>query len=188
MKEILTLLISGCITACSASGQRVERSRSIDLNANIGVSNTNDVKTPPTTGETPTLPAEMPSAVEFHYTYHNGQMPLTTIDVKNGMVEYEHRESMTSRPVSRERKLSSKEMEALYRVFVDNKFDHIQNDPAVEQANDTPNERIGISYGPGKYIQIVFDPIISPLSGDSLKRFEAVKSAMFRLLDLEAAK
>ena len=185
---VLSILISGWITSCAAPGQKVEPSRSTDPNANVGVSSVSNVTTAPATGETSKLPAEMPPTVQFHYMYHNGQMTLTTIDVKNGIVEYEHRESGMSPTIKRKRTLSSKELEALYRVFVDNRFDLIRNDPRVEYANDTSNDRISIDLGPGSYIQIVFDPIMSPLSGESLKRFEAIKNAMFKLLDLEAAK
>jgi hypothetical protein len=181
---VLAVLLLRFLAACAAHDQNVSQVADVNLNN----SNIDNAITPSDTDKPAELPVEMPRTVEFHYMYHNGQTALTKIDVKNGIVEYEHRESMTSWPVKRKRTLSRAELEALYRIFVENRFDEIRNDSPVNNANDTANDRISIDLGPRGYIQVVLDPIVSPLSGDSLKRFEAVKSAMFMLLDLSATK
>jgi len=79
------------------------------------------------------------------------------------------------------KEISAKDVEKLYRVFLDNRFDTIKNDKRIETVHDAGSEYISLSLGIGKTFNAVYGKN-SPLSGSNLRGYQAVSKAINDLL------
>ena len=133
--------------------------------------------------ESSKLPARMPETVKMSYYKGDGRViRSTTISIEGDQLSYKQTTGPERNDQNWTKKITPADKAALYKAFVDNKFDLIKNDPG-SQANDTPSESIWLSLDTDKATQVTWDPIRSPLSGVSRKRFEAVRQALLDLAE-----
>src|SRR5690606_23802144 len=76
---------------------------------------------------------------------------------------------------------SAEHAKKLYAAVVANSFDTIRNDVRTERVHDAGSEYISLSLGVGKTFNAVYGKN-SPLSGNNLKRYTAVRDAINALL------
>lgn len=128
------------------------------------------------------LPAEMPAGTKMSFHKNGGMLPtFKEIKVSEDLLVIESRGPRESQPQSFYAEIAPEDARALYRVFVENRFDRIKNDKRDGIVYDAPSESIyiragkaskNISYGPN-----------SPLSGSNLRGYKAVKQAIEKLAE-----
>jgi len=128
------------------------------------------------------LPEKMPDDVSFSLNQTGGMMRAhKRINVTAGTLEFDEVTGNGTPQVKWTKEIARKDAEKLYRAFVDNKFDTIRNDKRTEIAHDAGSEYISLSLGIGQTFNAVYGKN-SPLSGQNLRRFQAVSKAIRDLL------
>lgn len=131
------------------------------------------------------LPAEMPNGVEIRFNANYGGSPAyKKIVIKTGELSFEAKDYVPEKKTFEETKWSAKisdeDLAKLYRVFVENKFDVIENDKRQGITYDAPSEGIFIGLNEKDSFQKSYGDN-HPLSGKNLRRYQAVKQAIFDL-------
>ncbi|MEQ1764412.1 MAG: hypothetical protein ABL984_14880 [Pyrinomonadaceae bacterium] len=128
------------------------------------------------------LPEKMPDDVSISLTRTGGMMRAhRKINVTAGTLEFDELKGSGVPQVKWSKQISAKDVENLYRVFVDNKFDTIRNDTRTETVHDAGSEYISLSLGIGRTFNAVYGKN-SPLSGSNLRRYQSVSKAINDLL------
>lgn len=126
------------------------------------------------------LPAEMPEKTVMKFSQNGGMAPtFKEIEISEKRLFIKERTFDDRTPRSSYAVISVDEMSEVYRVFVSNKFDTIQNDERDSIVYDAPSE--GIYVRAGKVSKNISYGMNSPLSGSHLERYKAVKSAILKL-------
>ena len=126
------------------------------------------------------IPQQMPEAVSIDY-HQGGAMSRSyrKYSIKNGLLEFEQLEAGSKRtwssPVSR------REIAEVYNAFLRHRFDTIKNDERKAIVHDAGSESIALSAGPARFFRVTSGHN-SPLSGDNLKRYLAVRKVLEGLI------
>lgn len=128
------------------------------------------------------LTREMPEKITVYLNLNGGMgRSYTKITIGDGALEFEERRGNRAEPEKWTAEVSREELAALYKAFVENRFDAIVNDPPKGRAYDAGSENISISIGGLKSFQVTYGKN-SPLSGENLARYQAVRKAIDELL------
>src|SRR5688572_26404005 len=128
------------------------------------------------------LPKEMPAQITVYLNESGAMMrSYKKVRIDDRLLEFE----ISSGGRQNSRKWSAKiapgELAALYRTFVENRFDAIENDARKGIAYDAGSETIAISIDKLKSFNVVYGKN-SPLSGKNLARYQAVRNAIYDLI------
>jgi hypothetical protein len=128
------------------------------------------------------LPKEMPEKITVYLNLTGGMSrSYKRITIDEGVLEFEESKSGRQNPQKRSANISREELAKLYRTFVENRFDTIENDRPKSKAYDAGSESISISLDKLKSFNVIYGKN-SPLSGKNLERYEAVRKAIYDLL------
>lgn len=128
------------------------------------------------------LPAAMPADAAMKFVVSGGFAPtFKSIVVSDGRVFVEQRTIQDRELKKWYAEISDAEQKAVYRAFVEYKFDLIENEKPKNTVYDVPTETISIVVN-GKSFS-VSSGLNAPLSTVNEKRYQAVKDALNRLED-----
>lgn len=128
------------------------------------------------------LPREMPDDVSISLNQTGGMMRAhRKIKVTAGSIEFDELKGDGSAQTKWTKEISRDDAKKLYAVFVENKFDTIRNDVRTETVHDAGSQYIQLSLGVGETFNAVYGKN-SPMSGSSLKHYNAVAKAINELL------
>lgn len=128
------------------------------------------------------LPREMPLDISFSFIQTGGMMRAhRRINVTASTIEFDELKGNGSSQLKWTKDISAEHAKKLYAAFVANSFDTIRNDVRTERVHDAGSEYISLSLGVGKTFNAVYGKN-SPLSGNNLKRYTAVRDAINALL------
>jgi hypothetical protein len=126
------------------------------------------------------LPAEMPADTEIGFYEGGGMLPtFKRVKISGNLLFIEERLFNDKEPKSLYAEISAEETAALYKAFVENKFDRIKNDKREAIVYDAPSENVSIRAGRKTYN--ISAGMNSPLSGSNQKRYENVRNAILKL-------
>lgn len=129
------------------------------------------------------LPKQMPENVSFSLYQGGGKTrAYKKIRIEEGVLEMEELIGNQGEPQKRSANISEQDLADLYRVFVKNKFDQIKNDERKSIVYDAGSETISISIQKLKSFNVISGKN-SPLSGENLRRYQAVKQAFEKLIE-----
>jgi hypothetical protein len=124
------------------------------------------------------LPKEMPENIDISFNESGGMSrSYKRIKIENGVLQFEELTGNQQNPQKWSAKVSRENLEKLYKVFVENRFDAIKNDERKEMVYDAGSETISISVSVTKSFQVTYGKN-SPLSGSNLRRYQAVSKAI----------
>jgi len=132
------------------------------------------------------LPKEMPYGVEIRFNSNYGGSPAyKTIVIKTSELSFEAREYVPERKTFEmtkwTAKISGEDLAKLYQVFLENNFDVIENDERQGITYDAPSEGVFIGFNEKVSFQQSYGDN-QPMSGKNLRRYQAVKLAIFNLV------
>ncbi|HEY0459953.1 MAG TPA: hypothetical protein VGC97_12515 [Pyrinomonadaceae bacterium] len=128
------------------------------------------------------LPREMPENITVYLNESGGmRRAYTKVTIDEGMLEFEQLTGGQATAQKWSARLAGEDLARLYRVFVENKFDTVKNDERQGIVYDAGSESISISINKLKSFGVTYGKN-SPLSGDNLKRYRAVRSALDDLI------
>lgn len=131
--------------------------------------------------QTSRLPKEMPDALEINFNKNAGMLfAYTKIEIARQTITVEEKAGNEQQARRWSAKITAEEQENLYKIFVENKFDTLKNDKREGIIYDAGSEGISINAGNGAFYSISYGPN-TPLSGDNLKRYQAVSGAISAL-------
>jgi len=124
------------------------------------------------------LPVQLPEKVEIHFTKNAGMIfAFTKIAITNQAITVEEKDGSEKQARKWSAKIELDELENLYRVFVENRFDTLKNEERKGIVYDAGSEGVSITIGTGASYSISYGPN-SPLSADHRKRYQAVADAI----------
>lgn len=128
------------------------------------------------------LPKQMPEKVVFSLSQNGGMSrSYKKIKIENGVLEFEELKGNQNDPQKWSVNISAGEIEKLYKVFFESKFDLIKNDARQGIVYDAGSENIVISFSRSKYFHVASGKT-SPLSGNNLSRYQSVRMAIYNLI------
>jgi hypothetical protein len=128
------------------------------------------------------LPKEMPENIRVYLNESGGmRRAYTKVTIDEGMLEFEQLTGGQTGAQKWSARLSPEDLAKLYKTFVENKFDTVKNDERQGIVYDAGSESISISINKLKSFGVTYGKN-SPLSGDNLKRYRAVRSALDDLI------
>lgn len=128
------------------------------------------------------LPREMPDDVSISLNRTGGMSrEHRKISVTASSIEFDELKGNGSVQTKWTKEISRDDAKKLYAAFVQNKFDSIRNDVRKETVYDAGSQYIQLSLGVGKTFNAVYGKN-SPMSGSSLKHYNAVAKAINELL------
>ncbi|MEZ5346140.1 MAG: hypothetical protein R2681_11375 [Pyrinomonadaceae bacterium] len=126
------------------------------------------------------LPKTMPENTMMKWSENGGMAPAwKKIEVSGDQILFEVKKMSDEEPVEWTASISAEEKSKLYQVFVENKFDTIENDETDEITYDAGSE--GVYIRAGSISKNVSYGENSPLSGLNEKRYLAVAKAIQNL-------
>jgi hypothetical protein len=129
------------------------------------------------------LPAEMPENITVYLNESGGmRRSYKKITIDEGVLEVEELTGNRQNPQKWSAKISRADLAKLYQTFVENKFDAIKNDKREGIVYDAGSESISISLNKLKSFGVTYGKN-SPLSGDNLARYQAVRKALYDLIE-----
>lgn len=127
------------------------------------------------------LPAQMPEKITVYWNQSGGMSrSYTKVTIDDGVLEFEELRGGQT-PQKWSAAVSRKDLTALYKIFVENKFDTIENDERKGIVYDAGSESISISIDKLKSFGVVYGKN-SPLSGKNLERYQKVRRALDDLI------
>ncbi len=127
------------------------------------------------------LPKEMPENVRMKFSENGGMAPeWHSIEISDDEILITDKKMDDDTEKKWFAKISKEDKANLYKIFVENKLDLIENDKQKEIVYDAGSE--GIYIRAGNVSKNVSYGMNSPLSGRNLSRYSAVKKA---IVDLE---
>ncbi len=128
------------------------------------------------------LPEKMPDDVSISLNQTGGMMRAhKRITVTADKLEFDELTGGGAPQIKWTKLIDRKDAEKLYATFVENRFDMIRNDKRTEIVYDAGSEHISLSLGIGRTVSAVYGKN-SPMSGTSLRHFQAVSKAIDDLL------
>lgn len=127
------------------------------------------------------LPAEMPENITVYWNISGGMSrSYTKVTIDEGVIEFEELRG-AQKPQKWSATISRADLTNLYKIFVENRFDTIENDKRERIVYDAGSESISISINKLKSFGVTYGKN-SPLSGKNLERYQKVRSALEKLL------
>ena len=124
------------------------------------------------------LPARMPEDVKIEFHKNAGMIfAFTKIEIAGGTINVEEKAGNEQKPRKWSAKIEKSELEELYRLFVENRFDTIKNDERKGIVYDAGSEGVSISAGIDFSFNVSYGPN-TPLSGDNQKRYQKIANAI----------
>jgi len=128
------------------------------------------------------LPAEMPENITVYLNQSGGmRRAYKKITIDEGVLEFEELKGGQQAPQKWSVNISREDLVKLYKIFVENKFDTIKNDKREGIVYDAGSESIAISINKLKSFNVIYGKN-SPLSGNNLERYQAVRNAIYALI------
>jgi hypothetical protein len=128
------------------------------------------------------LPAEMPEKITIYLNKSGGmRRAYKKITIDEGVLEFEELRGGTQAPQKWSANVAREDLAKLYRVFVENQFDTVENDERKGIVYDAGSESISISINKLKSFGVTYGKN-SPLSGKNLERYLAVSRALDDLI------
>lgn len=128
------------------------------------------------------LPVGMPEKITVYWNQTGGMSrSYTKIRIDEGILEFEELKGGKT-PQKWTAAVSREDLAALYKIFVENKFDTIKNDKREGIVYDAGSESISISLNKLKSFGVTYGKN-SPLSGKNLERYQTVKNALGKLIE-----
>ncbi len=125
------------------------------------------------------LPAEMPDDVEIKFYEGGGMLPVyKKIEITSGRIVVEQRSFNDEKATTSSADVSKQELAALYKVFVENRFDSIKNEERKQTVLDAPTENISIRAGTQTFR--VSSGMNDPLSKENAELYKNVKAAVLK--------
>jgi len=132
--------------------------------------------------QTTRMPREMPEKITISLTESGGMTrAFKKIRIEDGVLEFEELKGGQPNSQKWSARISRGDLAQLYRVFVENRFDTIENDERRTIVYDAGSESISISLNKLKFYGVTYGKN-SPLSGKNLARYRAVRGAIDELL------
>jgi hypothetical protein len=127
------------------------------------------------------LPKEMPENVEMSFHQNAGMIyAFTNLVIANQAMTVEEKVGSEKQARKWSAKIERSEQENLYKLFVENKFDTLKNDPRKGIVNDAGSQGISLNLGTGASFSISYGPN-SPLSGEHKTRYQTIVNALSAL-------
>jgi hypothetical protein len=124
------------------------------------------------------LPAEMPEKIAVYFNESGGMMrAYKKVTIDGGALEFEELKGGSRTPSKWSAPVSREELAGLYKVFVENRFDAIENDERRGIVYDAGSESVSLSVGGLKSFGVTYGKN-SPLSGKNLARYQIVRRAL----------
>lgn len=124
------------------------------------------------------LPAEMPEKITVYLNESGGMMrAYKKITIDEGVLEFKELKGGQQNPQKWSANVVREDLEKLYKIFVENKFDTIKNDERKGIVYDAGSESISISVNKLKSFGVTYGKN-SPLSGKNLQKYQAVRRAL----------
>jgi hypothetical protein len=128
------------------------------------------------------LPAEMPAKITVYLNESGGmRRAYKKITIDEGVLEIVELKGAQQEPQKWSAKVAREDLAKLYKIFVENKFDTIRNDERKGIVYDAGSESISISLNKLKSFGVTYGKN-SPLSGENLQRYQAVRRAIGDLI------
>ena len=132
------------------------------------------------------LPAEMPENITIDLYQGGGKTrAFKKITIDEGVLEFEELSGNSGTPRKWSANVAREDLAKLYKVFVENRFDSIVNDEPKGRAYDAGSESIAVSINSQKTFRATYGKN-SPLSGVNLERYQAVRTALYDLMERSA--
>lgn len=129
------------------------------------------------------LPREMPEKITVYLNESGGMMrSYKKITIDDGVLEFEEVKGNRQNPQKWSANISREDLSKLYKTFVENKFDAIKNDKREGIVYDAGSQSISISLNKLKSFGVTYGKN-SPLSGKNLERYQAVRKAIYDLIE-----
>ena len=126
------------------------------------------------------LPKEMPENARFKYSENGGMTPAWfRIEVKGNILSVEDKDMQEEKAVMWYAEISKADKEAVYKIFVNNKFDLIENEKPQGTVYDAGSQ--GVYIRAGKVSKNVSYGPNSPLSRKNTARWNAAAKAIKNL-------
>ncbi len=127
------------------------------------------------------MPAEMPEKITVYWNQSGGmRRSYTKVTIDEGVLEFEELRGGQT-PQKWSARVSQADLASLYKIFVENKFDTIENDERKTTVYDAGSESISISINNLKSFGVTYGKN-SPLSGKNLERYQRVRRALDELI------
>lgn len=127
------------------------------------------------------LPKRLPDNVEIAFNSNGGMLyAFTKIEIRNTNLTVEEKNGDEERPRKWSATIEKSELEDLYKLFVENRFDTIENDEPKGIVYDAGSEGVSILAGTGLSFGKSYGPN-SPMSGGDKKRYQTVANAIREL-------
>ena len=129
------------------------------------------------------LPAKMPANITVYWNQSGGMSrSYTKVTIDDGVLVFEDLRGSRQKPQKWSAAVSREDLANLYKVFVDNKFDTIENDERKGIVYDAGSESISISINKLKSFGVTYGKN-SPLSGKNLERYRKVRRALEDMIE-----
>ena len=129
------------------------------------------------------LPLEMPEKITVYLHEGGGKTrAYKKLTIDAGVLEFEELNGGSPTPNKWSANISREDLAKLYKIFVENKFDTIKNDEPKGRVYDAGSESISISLNKLASFGVVYGKN-SPLSGKNLERYQAVRRAIYDLIE-----
>lgn len=128
------------------------------------------------------LPAEMPEKITVYLNESGGmRRAYKKITIDDGVLEFVELKGGQQNPQTWSASVAREDLIKLYKTFVENKFDTIKNDERQGIVYDAGSESISISVNKLKSYGVTYGKN-SPLSGNNLQKYQAVRRALDELV------
>ena len=128
------------------------------------------------------LPAQMPEKITIYWNQTGGmRRSYTKVMIDDGVLAFEELKGGGQKPQKWSAAVARADLANLYKIFVANKFDTIENDERKATVYDAGSESISISINKLKSFGVTYGKN-SPLSGKNLERYQLVRRALEELI------